>query len=224
MSEQVQLTKKQITELKEAFSCFDRDGDGSISVKELGDVIRSLGTDPSESELQDLVNEVDVDGDGHIDFSEFLTMMAKKMAEVDEEAELREAFNLFDTSGQGTIPVSQLCSAVRSLGAETDEAECLSMARECGATTTIDLRNFTTIVSKKLQDHTSEEEIYQAFQVFDEEGKGFITLAALRNILTMLGAERMTQDEFEAMCSKAKLTGDSTQVNYRQFIKIMRSL
>eukprot|EP00298_Acanthocystis_sp_HF-20_P011087 c19223_g2_i2.p1 GENE.c19223_g2_i2~~c19223_g2_i2.p1 ORF type:complete len:175 (-),score=56.71 c19223_g2_i2:28-477(-) len=130
MSEQVQLTKKQITELKEAFSCFDRDGDGSISVKELGDVIRSLGTDPSESELQDLVNEVDVDGDGHIDFSEFLTMMAKKMAEVDEEAELREAFNLFDTDKNALISPYEFKQAMVKLGEKLSDAEIQALFKQ----------------------------------------------------------------------------------------------
>ena len=47
---------------KEAFQLFDKDGDGTISTKELGTVMRSLGQNPTEKELQDMVNEVDVDG------------------------------------------------------------------------------------------------------------------------------------------------------------------
>ena len=49
-------------EFKEAFQLFDKDGDGTISTKELGTVMRSLGQNPTEKELQDMVNEVDVDG------------------------------------------------------------------------------------------------------------------------------------------------------------------
>lgn len=41
---------------------FDKDGDGTITTKELGTVMRSLGQNPTESELQDMVNEVDIDG------------------------------------------------------------------------------------------------------------------------------------------------------------------
>jgi calmodulin len=41
--------------------------------------MRSLGQNPTEAELQDMINEVDVDGNGTIDFPEFLTMMARKM-------------------------------------------------------------------------------------------------------------------------------------------------
>ena len=65
-----QLTEEQIAEFKEAFSLFDKDGDGTITTKELGTVMRSLGQNPTEAELQDMVNEVDADGNGTIDFPE----------------------------------------------------------------------------------------------------------------------------------------------------------
>uniref|UniRef100_A0A4W2BPX1 EF-hand domain-containing protein n=1 Tax=Bos indicus x Bos taurus TaxID=30522 RepID=A0A4W2BPX1_BOBOX len=54
-----QLTEEQIAEFKEAFSLFDKDGDGTITTKELGTVMRSLGQNPTEAELQDMINEVD---------------------------------------------------------------------------------------------------------------------------------------------------------------------
>lgn len=51
-----------LSEFKEAFSLFDKDGDGTICSKELGTVMRSLGQNPTEAELQDMINEVDADG------------------------------------------------------------------------------------------------------------------------------------------------------------------
>ena len=51
-----------ISEFKEAFSLFDKTGDGFISSKELGIVMRSLGQNATEAELQDMINEVDYDG------------------------------------------------------------------------------------------------------------------------------------------------------------------
>jgi len=46
----------------------DKDGDGTITTKELGTVMRSLGQNPTEAELQDMINEVDADNNGSIDF------------------------------------------------------------------------------------------------------------------------------------------------------------
>ena len=78
-----QLTKEQIAEFKMVFSLFDKDGDGSITTNELGTVLRLLGQNPTEVELEDLINEVDANGNGTIDFPEFLTMMARKMKDTD---------------------------------------------------------------------------------------------------------------------------------------------
>ena len=52
-------------EFREAFGLFDKNGDGTISSSELGTIMRSLGQNPTESELQDMINEVDVDGKRH---------------------------------------------------------------------------------------------------------------------------------------------------------------
>ena len=82
-----QLTEEQIAEFKEAFSLFDKDGDGTITTKELGTVMRSLGQDPTEAELQDMINEVDANGNGTIDFPEFLTMMARYTRKMKENLE-----------------------------------------------------------------------------------------------------------------------------------------
>ena len=51
-----------VLEFREAFSLFDKDGDGTITCKELGTVMRSLGQNPTDDELQDMIHEVDADG------------------------------------------------------------------------------------------------------------------------------------------------------------------
>ena len=77
------LTEEQIAEFKEAFGLFDKDGSKTIATKELGTVMKSLGQNPTEAELQDMINEVDSEGKGQIDFPEFLSLMARKMKETE---------------------------------------------------------------------------------------------------------------------------------------------
>nr|AFC41210.1 YC3.6 [Binary expression vector YC3.6-N] len=125
-----QLTEEQIAEFKEAFSLFDKDGDGTITTKELGTVMRSLGQNPTEAELQDMINEVDADGNGTIYFPEFLTMMARKMKDTDSEEEIREAFRVFDKDGNGYISAAQLRHVMTNLGEKLTDEEVDEMIRE----------------------------------------------------------------------------------------------
>uniref|UniRef100_A0A672ZVH2 Calmodulin 2 n=1 Tax=Sphaeramia orbicularis TaxID=375764 RepID=A0A672ZVH2_9TELE len=115
---------------EEAFSLFDKDGDGTITTKELGTVMRSLGQNPTEAELQDMINEVDADGNGTIDFPEFLTMMARKMKDTDSEEEIREAFRVFDKDGNGYISAAELRHVMTNLGEKLTDEEVDEMIRE----------------------------------------------------------------------------------------------
>ena len=94
-----QLTDEQIAEFREAFLVFDKDGDGTITTKELGTVMRNLGQNPSKDELEEMVNSVDDDGTGSIEFPEFLLLMSRKMKDTGVEDEIKEAFKLFDKYG-----------------------------------------------------------------------------------------------------------------------------
>ncbi|KAE8698277.1 Calmodulin-like protein 11 [Hibiscus syriacus] len=124
------LTEEQVTELKEAFDFFDKDGDGCITVEELATVIRSLDQNPSDQELQDTINEADADGNGTIEFSEFLNLMAKKMQESDAEEELKEAFKVFDKDLNGYISASELRNVMMKLGEKLSDEEVEQMIRE----------------------------------------------------------------------------------------------
>ncbi|XP_021344468.1 calmodulin-like, partial [Mizuhopecten yessoensis] len=112
---------------KETFLLFDSDGDGTITTKELGTVMRSLGQNPTDADIHDMVALVDSDGNGSIDFDEFLHLVAKRLQEADIETGLVEAFRLFDKDGNGFLTANELQSVVATSGESltTEEVDML---------------------------------------------------------------------------------------------------
>ena len=86
---------------------------------------------------------------------------------------------------------------------------------------TIDFPEFLSMMARKMQDTDTEEEIREAFKVFDKDGNGFISAAELRHVMTTLG-EKLSEDEVEEMIREADVDGDG-QINYDEFVKLMIS-
>lgn len=127
------LSTEQLADFKEAFSTFDKNDDGYITTKELGTVLRSLGQNPTEDELQDIIDEVDADGSGTVDFEEFVKLMKNRLQDIDHEQELREAFRVFDKDGNGSISSEELRYAMTTMGQQLTEQEVDDMIHEADA-------------------------------------------------------------------------------------------
>eukprot|EP00092_Neocalanus_flemingeri_P003873 GFUD01004170.1.p1 GENE.GFUD01004170.1~~GFUD01004170.1.p1 ORF type:complete len:153 (-),score=52.09 GFUD01004170.1:118-576(-) len=125
-----QLSEEQIADFREAFTLFDKDDDGIITIKELGTVMRSLGQTPTEDELQDMINVVDIDENGTIEFVEFLSMMARKMREPDRDEGLQATFRVFDKDGNGFISPAELRHVMTNLGVKLTNEEVDEMISE----------------------------------------------------------------------------------------------
>ena len=73
--------------------------------------MRRAGQNPTEAEVQDMINEVDVDGSGYLEFPEFCMMMHKKLNDSDQENELKEVFRVF---GKDETGMYRFCTIVSS--------------------------------------------------------------------------------------------------------------
>lgn len=93
-------------------------------------MLRSIGQNPTEDEILNLVIEYDVNGDGTIDFDEFLEMMMKQTEDVDQSLEIREAFKIFDCDGNGYIDSKELTQVLTRMGEALTAEEAAEFMKE----------------------------------------------------------------------------------------------
>ena len=92
--------------------------------------MKSLGRDLDTYELQDMINDVDVDDNGSLDFPEFVSLMAHKLKDTDTKEELIGAFHVFDADGDGIISFSELQKFMTNVGEKIPDEELREMIRE----------------------------------------------------------------------------------------------
>lgn len=115
----------ELAELEMAFRVFDANGDGQISVAELGAVLRSLGGEVSEDELQLIMADADKNHDGFICLDEFKAVNRSLAGDagVPSEDPIREAFATFDKDGNNLISADELRAVLQSLGEKSHTLE-----------------------------------------------------------------------------------------------------
>ncbi|XP_065062295.1 neo-calmodulin-like [Rhopilema esculentum] len=120
-------------DLKEAFSIFDRNGDGKISHEEIGNVLRKMGYTVSQKEVQEMLKSVDTDGNGYLEYQEFIDMMVGKPITVENEDELREVFKSLDVKGKGYIGAKELKGMWKEIGQRVSMKEIREMIKVADA-------------------------------------------------------------------------------------------
>merc|ERR1712057_124165 len=153
-----QLTDDQLDEIREAFSLFDADASGMIDVRELKAAMRALGFEVKNEELKKMVTDVDNDGNGTVEFAEFLAMMTGKMGEKDTREDIEKVFKLFDDDNTNEISFRNL--------ARVDE-ELQDMIRQAvrDGDGEFNIDEFYRIMKKKgnfLEDLSSDDDFEQA--------------------------------------------------------------
>jgi calmodulin len=143
-----QLSPKQIREIRDAFALIDQDNDGEISSQEILNVMRNLGRNPTEDEVQQMINEADEDESGSIDFEEFLHLMAKKILKEEDDNEVRDAYAAFDRNAAGAIPLEELSMVFRTLGVGEEEIALMMAEADVNGDGEIDFDEFAALMTR----------------------------------------------------------------------------
>jgi len=159
-----QLEKDEIRQLKEAFAFFDHNNDGEISTQEIGKVMKALGLDITEEELKDIMNDLDENGDGHMDFDEFVLMMDRRMSVNSQVDEIKATFNFFDKKGDGKIDFDELKEGLCGLGEDVTDKDVQDMIKEADMNGDgyIDFQEFMQMMMANEDEHTKKSLLLRA--------------------------------------------------------------
>ncbi|CAD6234417.1 GSCOCG00001910001-RA-CDS [Cotesia congregata] len=112
------MDDEQVQMLKRAFSMFDSTKSGKIDKEKVRTILNTLGHTFDDQELELLLKQEDVDGNGVLNFDSFYRVATHFQEDDDDEAlqkELKEAFRLYDKEGNGYIPTSSLREILAAL-------------------------------------------------------------------------------------------------------------
>ena len=155
-------SQELLKELSDAFEFFDLNGDGKLSIQELGTVVRELGDAVTEEELQMLIKRVDSDGDGQLDLCEFIelnTQAISTCSSLDSESfgcsdgesdALAAAFNKFDTNKDGFISPEELHKVLGAFGEEKfslEECRCMIKSLDDNGDQVMSLLEFQALMN-----------------------------------------------------------------------------
>ncbi|CAL1138915.1 unnamed protein product [Cladocopium goreaui] len=150
-----------------------------------------------------------------------LVATGRKMADLigEQIGEFYDTFKLFDEDRDGKLSLKEFGTLLSSLGQNPTEQELQEWIGGDGEhdTTRIDFQSFLSLMSRKLKETDTEEELIEAFKVFDRDRDGFISGGELRASMTNLG-ERLNDTEVDEMIHEADLDGDGL-INYDEFVR-----
>lgn len=157
--------------------------------------------------------------------SKTLNRNSKQKQGLDDEAveEIKEAFNLFDSEGKGVIDVRELKAAFRALGFQIKKTEIkqlfIDMDKDMSSAN-VSFEEFLVMVTPRMLNRDSREEIMKVFALFDDENTGGISFKNLKRVATELG-ENLTDEELQEMIDEADRDGDGV-INEEEFYRVMR--
>ncbi|KAK3222681.1 hypothetical protein Dsin_009706 [Dipteronia sinensis] len=146
------LQTDQLEQLKDIFTRFDMDSDGSLTQLELAALLRSLGLKPSGDQLHVLLSDMDSNANGLVEFDELVHAILPDMSEevLINQEQLSQVFRSFDRDGNGYITAAELAGSMAKMGHPLTYRELSEMMREADTNGdgVISFNEFATIMAR----------------------------------------------------------------------------
>ena len=124
------IKPQNMTALREAFSEFDQNSDGFISKEELLNVMINFGHMISNEELDEMIKLADNDGNGLVDFKEFLDLMDSNCLVENVDQEMQNLFSLIDLNNDGFLSEKEISTMMKNLGEKVRKKDIRKMIKE----------------------------------------------------------------------------------------------
>lgn len=124
------INPQNMEKLREAFAEFDLNDDGYISREELSDVMKNFGNIMSNNELDEMIKVVDKDGNGLVDFKEFLNLMDSNCLLQNLDQEMEKLFQMIDTNNDGFLSAQEITTMMKNLGEKVRKKDIRKMMKE----------------------------------------------------------------------------------------------
>ncbi|CAL9041043.1 unnamed protein product, partial [Musa banksii] len=141
-----------------------------------------------------------------------------------DPSELKRVFQMFDRNGDGRITKTELSDSLENLGIYIPEAELASMIEkiDVNGDGCVDMDEFGALYRSIMDERDEEEDMREAFNVFDQNGDGYISVEELRSVLVSLGVKQgRTAEDCRMMINKVDVDGDG-RVDFKEFKQMMK--
>jgi Ca2+-binding EF-hand superfamily protein len=241
--------KHEIEEFEKLFHMFDKDGGGSVDVKEMKGVFQAVGISLKPYQMDKIIGEFDVDGSGEIEFEEFMVMMIKLLSKKvradcinyneylsDEQKDMYEKhFRLADTTGDGSVGREELATMFSRLGFKMTEHQLDEIILEVDKDLSgeIEFDEFCAMmvkltgVRKRInpREYMEREDLdsyKRAFVLADADNSGAISIKELDALLRRMGVV-LKRDQVDGLLAKYDVDANGV-VDFQEFAAMMVDL
>ena len=239
------MLRERGIDLDSAFSVLDADGSGSVTHREFKDGLRELGIELPHAQMKELIATFDEDGDGDIDYSEFVReftdgedplvdawTLQSKLAVVDAdiaEEDLNDAFGKLDYDGDGSITHDEFRAGLRRIGVVLPIGTVKELIRTFDADDDgmIEWQEFVhefgtkphqlqaLLLAQGQKTEAREEILKRIWKQVDVDGSGALDRDEVRQVLILMGR---SEDEIDLDAAMEEMDDDrSGEVDYQEF-------